>query len=251
MKNVYLVITLIIVILRLGGYFSIAKLSDTNQILDVAIQQPLEQQFSNNEVENSQPLKITADVPFTSQAPQDQWHDDRYQNACEEASVIMAMSWVKGVSLNPEIATKQIAELTKFQQDNYGHHHDRSAEDVTQLIKDYYKYENVEFKTNIGIEDIIEELAKGYIVITPLNGQKLKNPYYNPPGPIEHMAVVIGYDKQNNEFMLNDPGTKRGNSYRYATSILEDALRDYPTGYHEPIAEVNKSMIVVKPPHNL
>jgi RecB family endonuclease NucS len=154
---------------------------------------------------------------------------------------------VKGASLTPEIATKQIAELTKFQQDNYGHHHDRSAEDVAQLIKDYYKYENVEYITDIGVADIIAELAKGYIVITPLNGQKLKNPYYFPPGPIEHMAVVIGYDEQNNEFILNDPGTKRGKSYRYAISILEDALRDYPTGYHEPIAEVNKSMIVVKP----
>ena len=61
------------------------------------------------------------------------------------------------------------------------------------------------------------------------------------------MVVVVGYDSQTKEFITNDPGTKRGESIRFGEDILSNALQDYPTGWGEPVLEIKKVMIVVKP----
>lgn len=60
------------------------------------------------------------------------------------------------------------------------------------------------------------------------------------------MIVVKGHDGAFKEFITNDPGTRYGNDYRYAESVLDEALRDCKSGYHEPVSEINKVMIVVE-----
>ncbi|MCK4891623.1 MAG: hypothetical protein KAS78_03060, partial [Candidatus Pacebacteria bacterium] len=82
--------------------------------------------------------------------------------------------------------------------------------------------------------------------IVPTNGQKLGNPYYTPPGPVTHNLVIIGYDITEKEFITNDPGTRHGEKYRYSEDILENALFDYPTGFHERVEEIKIAMIVVR-----
>lgn len=188
-------------------------------------------------------------VPFTAQAPTGNWDDPLYQSGCEEASVLMAMSWVQGRTTNftPQEALQEIKKLADFQLENYGHFHDRSAMDTAELIKDYFDHQGVEVKDDITAEDIKTALSEGNIVIVPADGRKLSNPYYVPPGPLEHMLVIKGYDAATQQFITNDPGTKRGENFRYADHVLLAAIRDYPTGYHEPITEEKKVMIVVKP----
>ena len=117
---------------------------------------------------------------------------------------------------------------------------------MKRIFKGYYKYNNAEARSGISIEDIKKELFDGNLVIVPVNGQKIKNPFYTPPGPLEHMLVVIGYDGATKEFITNDPGTRRGEKYRYSEDILGAALMDYPTGIHQIITEVKTAMIVVK-----
>jgi len=185
-------------------------------------------------------------VPFTAQAPFAEWSIAMFQDGCEEASMIMAMSWVNDEKLNPQIAKEQIQALSEYELEHLGGYRDRSAHDTAELIKDYFKYQNIEYKENVTINDLIKELQNGHIIIAPMNGQKLKNIYFTPPGAINHMLVITGYDKSTNEFLTNDPGTKRGKDYRYNQEVLFNSLRDYPTGHHEPNLEVNKNIIVVK-----
>lgn len=189
---------------------------------------------------------ILLEVPFASQAPFANWQDDIFQNACEEASILMAIRWVEGKSLTKEEAEKEIRAISEFELKTYGHYHDRSAADTAQLIKDYFNYENIEVVDNIDIDDIKRELGYGNLVITPVNGQKMNNPFYTPPGPLEHMLVIIGYDSKSKEFITNDPGTRHGEKFRYPEAVLEAALRDYLTGRHEPFEEIKKVMIVVR-----
>lgn len=227
---------LILIIIGVGIYFVYYKMDRTEQsnVEEVAV--------------NDLSANVAFDVPFISQAPLvGQWEDDRYQNACEEASILMAMAWVNSSNLTPEKGSEEIAKLTQYQQDRYGEHRDSSAKDTTQLIKDYFQYDSIEYQANINIQDIIVELTKGNIVVAPFNGQKLNNPYYVPPGPIEHMAVIVGYVDSTDEFIVNDPGTKRGKDFRYSASVVQDALQDYPTGYHVPITQVDKNMIIIRP----
>lgn len=190
---------------------------------------------------------VLLDVPFTAQAPFGDWDDPRQQAGCEEAVALMAMRWVQGRSLTLAEAEKEIIAISDFELKNYGHFHDTSAADtVSRIFKGYFKYNNIELKYDIQKEDIINELSKGNLVLVLANGQKLDNPYYNPPGPLEHALVIRGYDPKTKEFITNDSGTKRGESFRYPDHIVMNAINDYPTGLHEPINEIRKIMIVVK-----
>jgi len=192
------------------------------------------------------PQRILLDVSFFAQAPFGEWNDPTYQNGCEEAAIIMAMSWVRGVGETKDQAKIEIAAITQFEDKIYGWTPDRSAADTARLLEDYYGYQNVEARSGIGSQDIKTEILKGNLLIVPVNGRILKNPFYTPPGPEHHMIVVIGYDAGTDEFITNDIGTRHGEKYRYGASRLEAALQDYPTGDHLPSMPGATAMIVVK-----
>lgn len=200
----------------------------------------------NSPPERTLAQKIVLDVPFTAQAPFGNWADARQDYGCEEAAILMAMYWVYGKDLPLDKAEKEIVAISDFEQENYGDFHDTSTLDTLKVLKAYFKYENAFAKFDIGIEDIKTELASGNIVIVPLDGTKVDNPYYTPPGPAKHKVVIRGYDDDTQEFITNDPGTKRGEGYRYNYQILENAIVDYPTGLNEPVNQIRTAMIVVK-----
>lgn len=190
---------------------------------------------------------IILPVPFTPQAPLGEWQDSRQQNGCEEAAGLMAVYWVQEKSLTRKEARQKIIDISEKEQAAYGEHRDTSAQDTLErIIKGYFQYNQAFVQGVSSFEDIYRQLSQGRVVITPMNGQKLGNPNYVPPGPAEHMIVIKGYDSQTREFITNDPGTRRGESYRYPVPVFLAAIRDYPTGYRLPIKEINKVMIVVE-----
>jgi len=208
-------------------------------------------QEESDDIAEVRGVGILHEVPFTPQAPFGNWDDPRQDNGCEEASVIMAMHWVSGEALTFIEAEKEIIALSDFEKDQYGYFLDTSAEDTMKFMASYFDYQDAVLKEDIDAEDIKTELLSGNIVIVPVNGQKLNNPYYTPPGPIQHMVVVIGYDDDTKEFITNDPGTKRGRHLRYPEKVFGEALQNYITGFHEPIPKVNKVMIVIRTPSSV
>lgn len=190
---------------------------------------------------------ILHQVPFVSQAPLGNWSDPRQQNGCEEAAVLMALYWVDGRGLAPAEAEQIIIAASEYQRVEFGYFHDTSAQDTAERIfKGYFGYGNIEVASGITSADIIRQLRRGNLVIVPVNGQKLNNPFYTPPGPLQHQIVIIGYDPATQEFISHDPGTIHGAEFRYHRTTLDNALRDYPSGFHQPIAEINKVMITVR-----
>lgn len=187
-------------------------------------------------------------VPFTSQAPLAQWSDKRQQDGCEEAVALMAMAWVKGEGTITKTEWRnRIIELSDFEQKKYGEYRDVTLSDMLKWIfKDYFKYEKVRLKTVSSSQDILRELEKGNVVLTPMNGQLLKNPYFTAPGPVTHMILIKGYNYQTKQFITNDPGTRRGENYSYSEKVIFQAIRVYPTGYHQTIKKLEKAMIVVE-----
>ncbi|MCX6792903.1 MAG: C39 family peptidase [Candidatus Falkowbacteria bacterium] len=205
---------------------------------------------TNNEqikVETTISKLVDQVVPFTSQAPFGGWSDERQQDGCEEASALMAVYWARGDKLSKLVAWEKISDISDFELRNYGEYRDITLDDVVDhVFKDYFSYEKVELQANVSIDDIISELNKGNLVLAPMDGQKLHNPYFTAPGPERHMIVIRGYDPTTKEFITNDPGTKRGEAYRYNEDILYEAIRVYPTGYHEEIKKDERSMIIVR-----
>ena len=189
-------------------------------------------------------IKLT--VPFTSQAPFGNWADPREQDGCEEASILMAARWVKNQGLNLEEALTEILALSKYQEEKFGYYQDTNAVDTAQLLKDYYQVANVKVATDVSIEAIKKKLAEGSLVITPMNGQILRNPNYTAPGPERHMILIIGYDDSTQEFITNDSGTRRGAGFRYDYDNFFESIRDYPSGADLPFTgREGKAMIVV------
>lgn len=173
----------------------------------------------------------TRKVPFVVQAPTGNWKDPVFQDACEEASVLMAMGWAKGIAeIDSQIALDEINNMAAYEDKTFGFNTNTDLKDVEKIFKDYFSYEKVWVMENIKIEDIKMELEKGNIILLPAFGQALKNPNFTQPGPITHMLVVIGYDREKGEFITNDPGTKRGENFRYQEKVLFDAIWQYPSG---------------------
>lgn len=191
------------------------------------------------------PEKVLHDVPFTSQAPFGNWADAEQNYGCEEASLLMAVYWAHGKKLTSEIALREIKAMSKFEQEKYGDFHDTSIADTLDLLKTYLKHENAFAKYDIGVEDIKKELAKGNLVVVPINGRILGNIYFTPPGPFLHQMVIVGYDDTTQEFISHDPGTMKGGNYRYGYKTVERALMDYPTGFNEPVNEIRSAMISI------
>jgi len=212
--------------------------SDLSTITQGKDGEPITPPVSSNSI-------LISGVPFTSQAPYGNWADQRQENGCEEASSLMAVKWAKGESLTKDEALKQILGASDYIQKKYGESRDVSAQNtINWILKDYFNYDKVNLVKGITVEDIIAELAKGNLVITPMDGVLLDNPNFKAPGPPRHMIVIRGYNPTTKEFTTNDPGTRNGELYRYSESVLYGAIRDYPTGYHELITKIEKNMIV-------
>ncbi len=195
---------------------------------------------------HAETISVKGRVSFISQAPTAKWENPIFQNACEEASLLMAYQWYYGKNgFTKKQAEKKIIKAAQAMKKKYGSYYDSSAYDTAEFAKEYFKLKNIFVRYDIGAQDIINELEKGNLVIVPANGIKLKNPNFKQPGPLQHMLVIKGYDFDTDEFITNDPGTRRGENYRYGKKRLVNAIRDYPTGTHKPITTHRKAMIVV------
>ena len=189
---------------------------------------------------------ILHDVPFTSQAPGGDWSDPRLDHGCEEASVYMVMKWINDENIVSKIQSEaDIRALADYAEDNYGHHLDLSVYDVVKiLLLDYYNYSNVQLVEQFDTDDMITALAEGNVILIPVYGRNLGNPYFTLPGPEQHMIVVSGYNPETEEFITQDPGTSRGQDWRYKADVLYNAIDVYTTGDHSEFTG-DKAMIVV------
>jgi hypothetical protein len=260
----FLIIFVSAVVLIAGGYFfaghetkkEAVNIQDNNQ--KNAVQQTSEPQATNSENKSNQqpsdsniPQKIEQNVAFTSQAPFANWKNPMYQNGCEEASMVMAMSWVNGAkAITPQDADTQIKNLTSWEDKNIGYDTDTDPKDMQKIFENYYHYQKVKVRENVSADDIKAELKKGNVVLVPAYGRALGNPNFTSPGPVTHMLVVIGYDPVTKNFITNDPGTRKGKEYQYSEKVLFEANWEYPSGPvlpDPPKGALKKAILVVEP----
>lgn len=209
------------------------------------IKQVVSNTKSENETRKIGNNIIDQSVPFTPQAPFADWEDPRQQDGCEEASVLMAIKWARGEGLNKQQALDSILDMAKFQKENYGYYRDTSASGtISHIIKGYFNYNHTQLESEVNRENIIEALENEKLVIVPTNGKKLNNPYFSGDGPERHMLVIRGFDFETEEFIVNDPGTRRGEAFRYSVKNLLNSIRDYPSGKDKKITKIEQNMIV-------
>lgn len=187
---------------------------------------PSEAMSSQEVAELPLPEAVNYDVPFFSQAPDGNWNDP-YEETCEEASIALAYHYLSGnTTLTKEQFNSELLEMVTWQNENFGDYEDTNVQQTALLLKNYYSYDDIKIVNNPTLKQLKRELAKGHLIIAPLAGRMLKNPFYTGEGPDYHMLVIKGYDSQN--FITNDVGTKRGQNFIYSYDTIMQALHDWP-----------------------
>lgn len=186
------------------------------------------------------PSFVMHDIPFIVQAPFGDW-GGVFQNACEEASMLM-ISQMHGPLLLPPIDIKK--QITAFV--DYENQHDifssMSVVTVQYLLQLFFSIES-HLVENPTLDVMKRQLVDG-VLIAPMSGEILANPQFRRPFPPYHMLVITGYDDAKKEFIVNDPGTKLGENYRYSYATIVNALHDW-TGSRETIISGARRLLFV------
>lgn len=192
------------------------------------------------------PDSVNLAVPFTPQAPDANWNEP-YQEMCEEASVYMIERYYAGEPegmISAEKADADLLEIIAFENELFGDYRDTTAEQVSVFSEMMFGFSLVKVFEDPTVEQIKEHLAAGRPVLVPAAGRLLGNPYFTAPGPKYHMLVLRGYTADN-QFITNDPGTRKGEAYLYDFDTILYAMHDWNGG--EEITEGKKVIIVIYP----
>lgn len=171
------------------------------------------------------------DVPFTSQAPEKSWVEP-WLNACEETSILMIDAYYSneadGVDgeISIEEAKNGIHDIFKTKREEIDYSKDESMETVRQLIDDLDVNWRAKIVEDPSLDDILLELDAGRPIIVPVFAPDLDSPHYEGGGPDYHVVVLTGYDLENKEFIVNDPGTQFGDELHFNFQVLMDAIND-------------------------
>lgn len=208
------------------------------------IQEKVTSLATNIAQSTSKPSVLLA-VPFASQAPFGVW-DALHEDACEEAAVIMAHNYVKKLPLNNQIMEDGLQSMIAWEE-TQGFGLSITMSNVQLTMNKFLGNTNTRLIDNPTIEDLKNELSAGNPIVVPAAGRDLGNPYFSGLGPIYHMYTLIGYDDARKEFITNDPGTKRGEKYRYSYDTVISTMHDWNGATtSEEIRKGKKVVLVVE-----
>lgn len=193
---------------------------------------------SNIREQSTIPSRFNLDVQFYPQAPFANW-DMPYQEACEEASVLLAMNYIRDRRVSRAEFDEGLLQIVEFEMSRFGAFEHTNVEETASIITEYFNYSDVQVLDDPSEHDIQREIARGRLVLVPLAGQLLKNPYFTAPGPVYHFLVIKGYTKTH--FITHDVGTRRGENYTYPFQSIMENIYDYA----EPITDGRRRVLVV------
>jgi len=184
-----------------------------------------EQKIPKEQEAENIPEKYILEMPFYSQAPLSEW-DEFHEDMCEEASVLNAAYYLLDKKPSKEEYEKELQKMQNVEKKVVGEWKSTTVAQTMKVIEVYFdgkiKSKIIE---NPTIEDIGAEIAAGNPVVVPLAGRDIGNPNFTPPGPVYHMLTIKGYDSHN--FITNDVGTRKGNSYAYKKEVIMKNIHDW------------------------
>lgn len=189
----------------------------------------------------SLPEELNLKMTFYSQAPFGNW-DYPWQEACEEASVLLVANEYLGRDWTAEEFNEEILKLVDWENETFGDYEHTSVNQTVRILNEYLDLKTLVYD-DPTYEDVQKILNRGHFIVMTFAGKRLGNPFYKNGGPLYHAMVIKGY-KQKEKIITSDVGTRRGEDYVYSWKTIENALHDYA----EPIEDGEKRMIEVIPP---
>lgn len=185
---------------------------------------------------------LNLEVPFFAQAPKADWSYP-YQEACEEASCLLAANVYNNLQLNTESFDRELLKLIAWEQERFGYYYHTTAAETAVILEEYFGLTATIHK-NPELIDIALILNRGSLVIAPVAGKLIENPYYTNGGPVYHMMVIKGYDLEQKKIITNDVGTRQGADLLYRWHIFQNGLHDW---HDSDIEQGEKLIIEVRP----
>lgn len=192
-------------------------------------------------IEKVLPKELNLAMTFYSQAPFVDWSEP-WQNACEEASILLVANTYYKHNWTKEEFRDQILEMVEWENEIFGFYKSTNTQQMTKILEDFLQLKTV-IHQNPTFDDVKNILNKGHFIIIPLAGRELKNPFFTNGGPDYHVLVIKGY-KEGEKVITSDVGTQHGENYVYTWKTISNANHDYTT----PINNGDKIMIEVLPP---
>lgn len=228
-----------------AGAWTFSTLRDDTVVIDRPIEAASNSSAAASPTPPSPPAErpgsVRLDMDFASQAPLGDWNPP-YDEACEEASLIIVRHYLEGTPLDAGIMNREILEMVDHEE-SVGLPIDIDMHELAGVAQAMFGYDaEVVEGAGVTAERIEQELAKGNPVILPLAGQDIGNPYYSGDGPPYHVLVVVGYD--GSRFVTHDVGTKRGEYYAYDKDVLLSAIHDW-NGSVDTIRSGPRRMLIV------
>ena len=171
------------------------------------------------------PVSVNLAVPFTSQAPEGNW-EQPWQDACEEAAILMLDAYYKQYTLSPLFAAGELVKMVEWEESK-GWGRSIAITDVAK-VGEYFIGSKGRIITNPTVTEIKTLLAAGHPVLAMADGKMLENPYFSNGGPEYHALIIRGYTPTH--FITNDPGTKHGEEFVYSYENVMESLHDWNDG---------------------
>jgi hypothetical protein len=191
------------------------------------------------------PAQVLLQVPFTTQAPLNNWA--QHQESCEAATLTMLMAYWQhsaSVVLDPRAADASINQI-----DGWKSQPDLNNTMMGQLAEQHFgmSYQLVPNDPKV----IAEQLAAGRPLIAEVRTHALGNSRY--PGysshyeqngwSVPHFILIIGYDSTG--VWLNDPGISWGRGYHISYAQLAHAIDSLDQ--HHPALNQGQVLLLVAP----
>lgn len=189
------------------------------------------------------PEELNLSAVFYAQAPFGNW-DYPWEEACEEASVLLAANAYYGHNWTASQFNDEILKLVDWEVETFGDYVHTTVAQTSQILTEYLRL-SVKVHENPSYDDIRSIIANGHLIVAPFAGKLLYNPFYKNGGPVYHMMLIKGY-KNGDKIITHDVGTRRGEDYVYKWGVLDNALHDYD----EPIESGAQKIIEILPPVN-
>lgn len=194
------------------------------------------------------PEAVLLPVPFTSQAPLNNWADR--QHTCEEASLVMVDRYLRGDHsgglIDPRTADQSISQVSGW----------KPSEDLTSTQLGEVAKNHMRWNYKMLPADRLtmkQQLALGRPLLMGVRTHSLGNPNYpgyrnhfgEPGYSVAHFIVVVGYN-QSDQYILNDPGLTRGHGTTASWDTLMHSLDDHDHAY--PSLASGRVFLVLAPP---
>ena len=172
---------------------------------------------------------VELSVPFTSEIPNGAWVGP-WKNACEEAAMTMVDQFYSGKNeMSKTMAIQLMTPLINVENKVLGYNANTDAEEIAKIMNNYTSA-GAKVVDNPTLTQIKNELDNKRPVITLHYGFGLHNPVipFLPSGSSYHTMVLIGYNDNTQEFIVNDPGNEKGGlDYHYKYDTILTTLHDF------------------------